>query len=846
MKAEELLQFNGLNGILMERAGEETLARRLRQEGRLHIDFLQRFGIDLIDAVVELERVGVAHRDIKPENIGIRERGKQSEQHLALFDFSLSHISPENIRCGTTAYLDPFLRLRKPVRWDLQAERFSLAMTLYEMASGELPTWGDGRSDPSVLDCEANLHPERFTAELRERLVEFFQRALRRDFSKRFDHARQMRDAWLAVFAKLEQTPSGGDLMTAAARAALIEKAQLSTQLIELGLSTRAANAVDKINAITVRDLLRCSIWRLHRLSGVGKKTQREITDLHRDLRARFPDIQPRQEPTEGEGPQTTSTEEQSASIDWVANHLVSSLDQMGDGKSEILRLLLGLNSPRADGSEENPGSHDAAGFPETPNTSAQPEGHGTWLSQTEVAKHLGVSRQRVGQVVGSARERWAETPSITGLREAISCILEASGGAMTHKELAEALLAARGSAETEPRRSQMAIAVLRTACETEFSQNSARFVESRNNDRVLIALSHELGDYAFRLGKEADELALQDPLAPPARVVETLRRVRLPQGVLPLSDERMVKLAVNASHSAGLSSRLEVYPKGLEPRRAILLAAGALHGTRDLTVEAIRQRVSSRYPEAAPLPNRPELDALLGQVDTTLKWDPTADQGRGAYRSERSEQVTGISSSSSTREIPGTSAVTTVAAEKLTADQFTDRLQRSMESAGYLVLVSTTGDYLTVEQRVRQAFPVAVCDIDALLLQELRNQAELLKVKWEKILDADQAPETSVDWSRLNQLVAGYVLPKLKEHIVGQEGPVLLTHIGLLARFNQIPLLEKLREAICLNALQPRSLWVLVPSNDQHQLPTLHGRAVPVATRGQWERVPAAWLARE
>ena len=137
----------------------------------------------------------------------------------------------------------------------------------------------------------------------------------------------------------------------------------------------------------------------------------------------------------------------------------------------------------------------------------------------------------------------------------------------------------------------------------------------------------------------------------------------------------------------------------------------------------------------------------------------------------------------------------------------------------------------------------MAVCDIDALLLEELRRQATQLKVKWEKILEADLAVETSMDWNRLNQLVASYVLPKLKEHIAGQKGPVLLTNIGLLARFNQIPVLEQLREAICLNASQSRSLWVLVPSNDQHQLPTLHGRAVPVATRGQWEHVPAAWL---
>ncbi len=840
VKAAELLQLNGLTGILMERAGEETLARRLRKEGRLHIDFLQRFGADLIDAVVELERVGVAHRDIKPENIGIRERGKQSEQHLALFDFSLSHISPENIRCGTTAYLDPFLRLRKPVRWDLQAERFSVGMTLYEMASGDLPTWGDGKSDPSVLDCEADLHPERFTAELRERLVEFFGRVLRRDFSKRFDNARQMRDAWLAVFIGLEQPPHGGDLISAAARTALIEKAQLSTQLVELGLGTRAANAVDKINAITVRDLLQCSIWRLNRLSGVGKKTQREITDLHRELRGRFPEIQPRPESAEGTAgiQESAPNESESASIDWVANYLVSSVNRMGWGEAEILGRMLGLKeSGPTDSIMEDapPGS--------APPDDARQLDFGDWPSQAEVAKLICVTRQRVGQVVTAARERWSRTPSITGLREAIIHILEASGGAMTHKELADALLAARGSTKTEPRRTQIAIAVLRAACETEISLKTARFVESRSNDRVLIATSYDLGDYAFCLGKEADELALQDPLAPPARVVETLRRVRVPQGVSPLSDERLVKLAVNASQTAGLSSRLEVYPKGLEPRRAIQLAAGALLGTRDLSVDDIRQRVSSRYPEAAPLPNRPELDTLLDLVDTKLKWDPTADNGRGAYRSAPRDRVTGVSSSTATKGSSGTSEENGVTAEKLTADQFTDRLQRSIQTAGYLVLVSTTTNYLVVEQRLREGFPVAVCDIDTLLLNELKAQAGKLNVKWEKILEADQAAETSIDWSKLNQLVAGYVMPKLKVHLAAQASPVLLTNIGLLARFNQIPILEQLREAICLDGQNPRSLWVLVPSDDQNRLPTLHGRPVPVATRGQWEQIPEVWL---
>ena len=68
--------------------------------------------------------------------------------HLVLFDFSLSRTPAEAITAGTVPYLDPFIKLRKPPRWDLNAERFAAAMTLYEMTTGRLPIWGDGRSDP--------------------------------------------------------------------------------------------------------------------------------------------------------------------------------------------------------------------------------------------------------------------------------------------------------------------------------------------------------------------------------------------------------------------------------------------------------------------------------------------------------------------------------------------------------------------------------------------------------------------------------------------------------------------------------------------------------------------------
>ena len=97
------------------REGRRDAGQRLRKEGRLHVDLLQRFGEDLLEVVKYLEEQGIPHRDIKPDNIGVGRSAAGDQLHLVLFDFSLSRTPPENIEAGTKAYLDPFLPLRKRV-----------------------------------------------------------------------------------------------------------------------------------------------------------------------------------------------------------------------------------------------------------------------------------------------------------------------------------------------------------------------------------------------------------------------------------------------------------------------------------------------------------------------------------------------------------------------------------------------------------------------------------------------------------------------------------------------------------------------------------------------------------
>jgi hypothetical protein len=118
--------------------------------------------------------------------------GGTLQLHLVLFDFSLADPPAETVCADAVPYLDPFLALRKPPRWDTHTERFAAAVTLHQMATGALPTWGDGQSDPVVIDDEVTLDTAAFDATLRQTMTAFFEKALKRDHRQHFDNAQDM------------------------------------------------------------------------------------------------------------------------------------------------------------------------------------------------------------------------------------------------------------------------------------------------------------------------------------------------------------------------------------------------------------------------------------------------------------------------------------------------------------------------------------------------------------------------------------------------------------------------------------------------------------------------------
>ena len=82
----------------------------------------------------------------------------------------------------------------------------------------------------------------------------------------------------------------------------------------------------------------------------------------------------------------------------------------------------------------------------------------------------------------------------------------------------------------------------------------------------------------------------------------------------------------------AALSSRQEIYSQGMPALQALRQSLGALVGAPVLRIRELQDRVRGRYPDATPLPGRPELDRLLEEVGAPLKWSATAAQGSGAY----------------------------------------------------------------------------------------------------------------------------------------------------------------------------------------------------------------------
>ena len=811
-------EFVGHTGLLIDYAGEGTLARRLREQGAVQLELLERFGDDLLSAVCHIEEKGISHRDIKPENIGLMMQGRQL--HLVLFDFSLSNISADNFTAGTVAYLDPFIRDPGRRRWDDYAERFAAALTLYEMATGTLPAWTSDDGMPPLIDGVLEIDAAIFDPGVREVMGEFFSKALARNVKQRYGNAEEMRRAWRAIFLQAReatQHPKEPKTLVACP----VDEAQLDTQIGLLPLTPQALDTLSRLNINTVGELIQLPRNELVRMTGVGTQTRRELSELVARLQQRLGAEPPAHPPP--------TTDSLVLSIDQLFASVMPKANKASDPvRTAFLNEYLG----RLD-SEAPKGTHNVH-----------------WPTLVSLGAEIGVDTTEAGDIQSRVLNQWGKNKFITQLRNDIVQLLTDNGGLMTAMELAETLLLRRGSVQPSPRRERIAQAVVRAAVETELSRQQSRWTLRRSGRRILIAdntqgRGEELADYAEALGQLADEFAEQQPLLSPVRALERIRALAAPESFAGLSNHRLLRLAVAASQGAALSSRAEFYPRGMPPERSIELAQGALLGTRALSVSEVISRIQGRYPEAQPLPGRPQLDTLMQKLELGFQWDGNFEWAgkRGAYCLPQAG-LTSYSSRAQTAFYYTQHEEGDLSAAK-EINQFLTTVQNSIDSARFLALSVRPRQWQRAKERLCTTFDFQVTSFDELLLRHLHQLCDGMKhpPKWEVVLKADAADSTSVDWSRLQGLVKK-VLPAMADEIKQADRPVLLTEPGLIARYDLInSWLSELRQHL-MNARQVQALVLLIANEVTTSAAVIDGVSVPSgAGSKEFARIPSAWL---
>ncbi|SCL46009.1 Serine/threonine protein kinase [Micromonospora citrea] len=854
----EPLQLGNRTVVVLEHAGELTLARKLRDDGRLTVDELETYSDYLFGALDYLEGEGVYHRDIKPDNIAVRIRPNRTRQ-LVLFDFSLAGVSVKEIAAGTPRYLDPFLGTAARQVFDKHAEWYALAVTLHEMASGELPVWGDGGTEPQLTEGPPVLAVEAFDPAVRDDLVDFFHRALHRDHRQRFASLKDMRDAWHQVFRRSDASaPVGTDhpeieadepdeKAAEAARDEAATRATRATALEAAGLTPRAVSAAHRLEATTVGELLAVAN-RLATLPGLGARTRKELQRRVKEWRSRLGERETI--PTTPAARRAATAE---AATETAAGH--GDADLVRVGLDAIATLLLpaknGRNGTEIEGTRLLLHLPDASGaLPALP----------PWPQQPQVAAALGVTPGRVAQILGKQRKRWHDIPVVGSVRTQIIELLRDGGRVMGVGELATALLGSRGSVRTgDALRRAVALAAVRAAVEVDALADEPRLLLRRHGERLLVALeageddapdtpaAPALLDYADALGKAADRLAASEVLPSPATVLRTLAAVTAPGGAADaIDDRRRVLLAAVASEKAAATARLELYPRDLDPVRALRLAqagvvppATATDSRRGLTPAQVADRVAARFPELEQLPPHPKLDRLLAEAGFELRWD--RDRYVPPPPRNASSSVSILQRRPSATAAP--SRWTAESPELAAAMRAEERLTGARSAGGFRALTVRLNRYALAREELVRRFDARPVNVAARFLAHLHALVDARpKPTWETVLGADVAEPGSRAAIKLGEYVEQawqLAAPELRAELRAGEGPVLLHDAAVLARYRAVDRLYELADAARAGV---GDVWLLCPMEEPALLPKLDGAVVRVGDN-EWIALPDAWV---
>ncbi|HKV11077.1 MAG TPA: sigma 54-interacting transcriptional regulator [Thermoanaerobaculia bacterium] len=170
--------------LVMELLAGNGLQEKIRRNGW---EAFYDAAIQAAAGLAHIHRQGVVHMDLKPGNLGFANGESGPSSTLKILDFGLAQAvrGPLDRRIrGTLAYTAPEVLLQDS--YDHRADLYSLGMTLYELATGVLPSAGDDMA-AIRFHLEGELpDPTTLRPDLPEPLARILVRLLKRDPGDRY------------------------------------------------------------------------------------------------------------------------------------------------------------------------------------------------------------------------------------------------------------------------------------------------------------------------------------------------------------------------------------------------------------------------------------------------------------------------------------------------------------------------------------------------------------------------------------------------------------------------------------------------------------------------------------
>ena len=217
----DVLPHEGLPVMVLDLLEGESLASRLRREGRLPLEKALEVLVQIALALEAVHLGGIIHRDLKPDNVFLeaRARSVDAEEHIhvKVLDFGLARftvvdpaahaLTQTGAMMGSPIYMSPEQAFGER-DLDARSDLWALGIVMYECLTGVCPTRGENIGQIFKKVTSTPLVPiDHWIPNLPEGVIGVVGRLLQRDRNERPASAKEVRLQLESQLARLREGP---------------------------------------------------------------------------------------------------------------------------------------------------------------------------------------------------------------------------------------------------------------------------------------------------------------------------------------------------------------------------------------------------------------------------------------------------------------------------------------------------------------------------------------------------------------------------------------------------------------------------------------------------------------